>query len=186
MTVIYFVRHAHSHYTADEYNRPLSNKGVEDRDRVTRLFEHKNIHTIYSSPYKRAIQTVEGIAQERKLQIKTIDSLKERILSNGKLLDFDDAIHQVWSRPNFAFQGGESNDAAKERAITTLQKIILTHPNDNIVIGTHGNIMVLMMQYFDAQYDYSFWKGLSMPDVYQLTFQHFVLRDVRRVWGEKE
>lgn len=82
MTVIYFVRHAHSHYTADEYNRPLSGKGFEERDRVTRLFENKNIHTIYSSPYKRAIQTVEGIAQEHKLQIKTIDSFKERILSN--------------------------------------------------------------------------------------------------------
>ncbi|MGE8004193.1 histidine phosphatase family protein [Lysinibacillus sp. NPDC093216] len=184
MTVIYFVRHAHSHYSADEYNRPLSSKGFEDRDRVTRLFENKNIHTIYSSPYKRAVQTVEGIAQEHKLQIKTMDSFKERILSNGNILDFDAAIHQVWSHPNFAFDGGESNETAKERAITSLQKIILAHPNDNIVIGTHGNIMVLMMQYFDAQCDYSFWKKLSMPDVYQLTFQHFVLSDVRRIWEE--
>ncbi|MEB2301494.1 histidine phosphatase family protein [Lysinibacillus xylanilyticus] len=184
MTVIYFVRHAHSHYTADEYNRPLSAKGVEDRDRVTNLFTNKIIHAIYSSPYKRSVQTVEGIAQEHKLEINTIDSLKERILSNGKLLDFDAAIHQVWSHPNFAFEGGESNETAKERAITTLQKIILAHPNDNIVIGTHGNIMVLMMQYFDAQYNYSFWKGLSMPDVYQLTLQHFVLSDVQRIWKD--
>ncbi|MFJ7914383.1 MULTISPECIES: histidine phosphatase family protein [unclassified Lysinibacillus] len=131
MTVLYFVRHARSHYNADEVNRPLSSKGFEDRDRVTRLFENKNIHTIYSSPYKRAIQTVEGIAQKHKLQIKTIDSFKERILS------FDAAIHQVWSHPNFAFEGGESNEIVKERAMTTLQKIILTHPNDNIV-GTHA------------------------------------------------
>ncbi|MFF2176404.1 histidine phosphatase family protein [Lysinibacillus sp. NPDC058147] len=183
MTVIYFVRHAHSHYNADEYNRPLSSKGFY-RDRITRLFEHKNINTIYSSPYKRAIQTVEGIAQEHKLQINTIDSLKERILSNGNLLDFDAAIHQVWSQPNFAFDGGESNETARERAITALQKIILAHPNDNIVIGTHGNIMVLLMQYFDDQYDFSFWKKLSMPDVYQLTFKHVVLSDIRRIWEE--
>lgn len=184
MTVIYFVRHAHSHYNADECNRPLSNKGFKDRDRVTSLFENTNIHTIYSSPYKRAIQTVEGIALEHKLQINTIDSLKERLLSNENLSDFDAAIHQVWSHSNFAFDGGESNESAKERAITALQKIILAHPNDNIVIGTHGNIMVLMMQYFDDQYDFSFWKKLSMPDVYQLTFKHFVLSDVRRIWKE--
>ncbi|MFE3574405.1 histidine phosphatase family protein [Lysinibacillus sp. NPDC059133] len=184
MTVIYFVRHAHSHYTADEYNRPLSDKGFKDRNRITKLFTNKIIHTVYSSPYKRAVQTVEGIAQEHKLEINTIDSLKERILSKGNLFDFDTAIHQVWRHPNFAFEGGESNEVAKERAITTLQKIILAHPNDNIVIGTHGNIMVLMMQYFDAQYDYWFWKKLSMPDVYQLTFQHFVLSDVQRVWEE--
>ncbi|MGE7947168.1 histidine phosphatase family protein [Lysinibacillus sp. NPDC093688] len=184
MTVIYFVRHAHSYYTADEYNRPLSDKGFEDRDRVTKLFTNKIIHAIYSSPYKRSVQTVAGIAQEHKLEINTIDSLKERNLSNGNLLDFDTAIHQVWSHPKFAFEGGESNEVAKERAITTLQKIILAHPNDNIVIGTHGNIMVLMMQYFDAQYNYSFWKGLSMPDVHQLTLQHFVLSDVQRTWKD--
>ncbi|QQP14704.1 histidine phosphatase family protein [Lysinibacillus agricola] len=86
MTVIYFVRHAHSHYTADEYNRPLSDKGFEDRDRVTTLFENKVIHAIFSSPYKRTIQTVEDIAQEHNLQINTIDSLKERILSNRNII----------------------------------------------------------------------------------------------------
>ncbi|MGE7926946.1 histidine phosphatase family protein [Lysinibacillus xylanilyticus] len=184
MTVIYFVRHAHSHFTADEYNRPLSDKGFEDRDRVTKLFKNKIIHTIYSSPYNRAVQTVEGIAQEHKLQINTIDSLKERILSTENILDFDAAIQQVWSHPNFAFEGGESNEIAMQRAISTLQKIILAHPNDNIVIGTHGNVMALIMQYFDPKYDYSFWKKLSMPDVYQLTFQHSVLRDVQRIWQE--
>jgi len=184
MTVIYFVRHAHSHYTADEYNRPLSDNGFKDRDRVTKLFENKMIHAIYSSTYKRAIQTVEGIAQEHHLQVNIVDTFKERTLSNKKIMDFDDAIRQLWSHPNFAFEGGESNETAMERAITTLQKIVLAHPNDNIVIGTHGNIMVLMMQYFDIQYDYSFWKKLSMPDVYQLTFQNFVLVDVQRIWKE--
>lgn len=103
MTLIYFVRHAHSQYSADEYNRPLSDKGFEDRDRVTRLFENKNIHTIYSSPYKRAIQTVDGIAQEHTLQINTIDSLKERVLSTQNILHFGDAMQKVWSHPNFAF-----------------------------------------------------------------------------------
>ena len=49
MIAIYSVRHAHSHYNADEVNRPLSSKGLEDRDRVPRLFENKNIHTIYST-----------------------------------------------------------------------------------------------------------------------------------------
>nr|WP_232733089.1 histidine phosphatase family protein [Lysinibacillus xylanilyticus] len=117
-----FCKTPHSHFTADEYNRPLSDKGFEDRDRVTNLFKNKIIHTIYSSPYNRAVQTVEGIAQEQKLQINTIDSLKERILSTETILDFDAAIQQVWSHPNLAFEGGESNEIAMQRAITALQK----------------------------------------------------------------
>lgn len=49
MTAIFFVRHAHSHYNTDEVNCPFSSIGFEDRDRVTRLFENKNVHTIFKS-----------------------------------------------------------------------------------------------------------------------------------------
>ena len=51
----------------------------------------------------------------------------------------------------------------------------------NIVIGTHGNIMVLIMNHFDAQYDYSFWKELKMPDVYRMTFDGLKLKEVKRI-----
>lgn len=68
------------------------------------------------------------------------------------------------------------------RAIQSLQSIILSHPHDSLVIGTHGNIMVLMMQSFDAQYGYDFWQRLSMPDVYRLSFRGLTLVEVERVW----
>jgi 2,3-bisphosphoglycerate-dependent phosphoglycerate mutase len=55
----------------------------------------------------------------------------------------------------------------------------------NIVIGTHGNIMVLIMNHFDHQYDFYFWKKLDMPDIYKLTFEQKKLIDVQRIWGEK-
>lgn len=49
MTNIYFVRHAHSTYTPDEMERPLSEKGYLDALRVTELLIeeiislHKNV-----------------------------------------------------------------------------------------------------------------------------------------------
>lgn len=54
----------------------------------------------------------------------------------------------------------------------------------NIVIGTHGNIMVLIMNYFDSKYDFSFWKNLEMPDIYKLTFKDRELKSVERLWRE--
>ena len=54
----------------------------------------------------------------------------------------------------------------------------------NIVIGTHGNIMVLMMNYFDSIYDYDFWRNLSMPDVYKLSFKDNVFIGSERIWNE--
>ena len=60
-TTIYFVRHAHSTYTPDELGRPLSPKGYMDAERITDSLKHESIHYVLASPYKRAIQTVEGI-----------------------------------------------------------------------------------------------------------------------------
>ncbi|MEY2373304.1 histidine phosphatase family protein [Lysinibacillus capsici] len=184
MTEIYFVRHAHAHYSEDEYHRPLSNQGQRDAERVTNLLKHHRIDAVYASPYRRAIQTVEGIAQARHLPIQTIDALKERQLATGKLEDFHAAVQRVWHEPNFAWAGGESNQQAMTRAIPSLQCILLTHLKESVVIGTHGNIMALMMQYFDAQYDYAFWQTLSMPDIYRLSFQGLSLKQVARVWQE--
>lgn len=184
MTELFFVRHAHADYSADEYHRPLSLKGLKDAERVTSLFKNHRIDAVYSSPYKRAIQTVQGIAKDNDLPIQTVDALKERQLANGAINDFQSAIQRVWQDPVFAWAGGESNQQAMARAIRSLQTIILSHPHDSIVIGTHGNIMVLMMQSFDSQYDYAFWQKLTMPDVYRLSFRGLSLLDVQRVWQE--
>lgn len=74
-TNIYFVRHAHSTLTPDEENRPLSERGFRDTERVTELLSFENITHIISSPYKRAIQTVQGIADLLKLKIIIIEGL---------------------------------------------------------------------------------------------------------------
>ena len=46
----YFIRHAHSNYTPDEINRPLSDKGRESLAQLEFLAD-KSITAIYSSPY---------------------------------------------------------------------------------------------------------------------------------------
>lgn len=80
---LYFVRHAHSVYSPDERNRPLSERGHQDAARVAELLEPEHIHVLISSPYKRAIQTIEGLA--------------ERIgFSNQDLVE----VKRIWNRPS--------------------------------------------------------------------------------------
>lgn len=62
ITNIYFVRHAHSIHTPEEMSRPLSEIGFKDAERVTEVLSQKGITHVISSPYRRAIQTVQGIA----------------------------------------------------------------------------------------------------------------------------
>lgn len=61
-TNIYLVRHAHSIYNTDELNRTLSDKGYIDAKRVTKTLSEEDINYVISSPYKRAIETVQGIS----------------------------------------------------------------------------------------------------------------------------
>lgn len=70
---------------------------------------------------------------------------------------------------------------AQKRGVDAIIHVLQTYKGKNIVIGTHGNIMVLIMNHFDSRYGYSFWKGLAMPDVYRLTFEGLKLKEVKRM-----
>lgn len=182
MTNLYFVRHAHSIYTPDELNRPLSERGFVDATIVTKLLKAKEIGIVISSPYKRAVQTVEGIAKYINKEVEIIDGFKERTLTTVPADNFNLAITKVWEDYNFSWEGGESNIVAQKRGVENTLNILEKYKGENVVVGTHGNIMVLIMNYFDSQYDFSFWQNLDMPDIYKLIFHGKVLRNVEKVW----
>ncbi|GCD11048.1 histidine phosphatase family protein [Clostridium tagluense] len=184
-TNIYLVRHAMSSYTSDELNRPLSEKGYRDAERIRSILLTENIDTVLSSPYKRAIQTVEGIAKQIGTEIILEDGFKERKIAEGLVENFESDITKLWTNFNYAFKGGESNLEAQNRGILSLNKVLNKHYGKNIVIGTHGNIMVLIMNFFDSKYHYDFWKHLSMPDIYKLSFDDNKLAEVKRIFKDK-
>ncbi|EEL01281.1 Phosphoglycerate mutase [Bacillus cereus BDRD-ST26] len=124
MTTIYFVRHAHSTYTKEERERPLSEKGHLDAENVTRLLKDKHIDVVISSPYKRAIQTVQGIANTYHVSIEIEENLRERLLSKEPVTDFNNAVQKVWEDWDFAYEGGESNEVAQRRAVICMQNIL--------------------------------------------------------------
>jgi 2,3-bisphosphoglycerate-dependent phosphoglycerate mutase len=181
-TNLYFVRHAHSTYTPDELKRPLSEKGQVDAEKITRILKKENIDYVISSPYKRAVQTVEGVTDFTGKEVIIENGFKERILSEVPVENFDLAITKVWEEPAFSWEGGESNIIAQKRGVEATLKVLERYEGKNIVVGTHGNIMVLIMNYFDKKYGFSFWKELNMPDIYKLTFDRTSLKEVMRIW----
>ncbi|MBY0121229.1 histidine phosphatase family protein [Bacillus sp. S/N-304-OC-R1] len=181
-TNLYFVRHAHSVYTPDELQRPLSERGFADAQKVTEVLKKENIDLVISSPYKRAIETVEGIANLIDQEIQIVEGFKERMLSEKPVEDFQRAITKVWEDNSFSWQGGESNLYSQERGVKAAFHVLEKYNEKNIVIGTHGNIMVLIMNYFDSRFNFKFWKELDMPDIYKLSFDRLVLKGVERIW----
>jgi 2,3-bisphosphoglycerate-dependent phosphoglycerate mutase len=184
LTNLYFVRHAHSIYTPEELKRPLSTKGLSDVEKINQLLIQESIDYVISSPYLRAVQTVEGVAKSTEKEVIIEDTFKERQLSSRPVEDFQLAITKVWKEPSFCWEGGESNVVAQKRGVESTLKVLERYEGKNIVIGTHGNIMVLIMNYFDNNYGFDFWKELNMPDIYKLTFDKSELKEVNRIWSK--
>ncbi|WKL01389.1 phosphoglycerate mutase family protein [Paenibacillus amylolyticus] len=62
-TVLYFVRHAESRYVeGQERERGLTEQGHQDAGTVASLLHGEQIQLFYSSPYRRAVDTIQILA----------------------------------------------------------------------------------------------------------------------------
>jgi 2,3-bisphosphoglycerate-dependent phosphoglycerate mutase len=181
MSTFYLVRHAHAEWTPDE-NRPLSARGQADAERVADVLGGVPITAIYSSPARRARETVAPLAARLGLPIQPVPDLRERELCHGAVDDFFGAVKATWSDPSFAYPGGESNAAAQRRGVAVVRRLQKRHPDEHVVLATHGNLLALVLQHFDPRVDFAFWKSLTMPDIYALRVSADSEASVHRLW----
>jgi len=184
MKTVYLIRHAHSVYTPDERSRPLSDAGKADAWRVADLLEQEEIGEIWSSPYLRSVQTVEKLAERIGQPIRLQEGFRERLLSDGPVGDFEDSVRRLWDEPEHALPGGESNRMATIRGMEALRGVLASSRSSRIAVGTHGNIMAMMMNALDGSFGYEFWRGLEMPDIYKLSFgKEGRYKGAKRIWS---
>lgn len=89
----------------------------------------------------------------------------------------------MWEEPSYCFQGGESNLVGQQRGVRALHQVLKKYRGENIAIGTHGNMMILIMNYFDKRFNFAAWQQLHMPDIYKLSFHHMELIDMKSIWN---
>jgi 2,3-bisphosphoglycerate-dependent phosphoglycerate mutase len=169
---LYLVRHAHSDWTTDE-QRPLSADGLANAERVPDIMKSYPISRIVSSPYRRALQTIEPMAHACGLPIHQDHRLAERKIGQHPNKDFNRVVRYLWLNPRFSFPGGESNTSAQQRGLAFIQSLLnyqqsIPKVTPHIIISTHGNLMTLILQHFYPAVDYKFWSQLSFPDIYRL------------------
>lgn len=184
-TKIYFVRHAESDFTPDDdnYTRPLTAKGKEDAERLIHYFSDIDITKVLSSPYHRAVNTVEGIAKDKGLEIELIDDLRERTVADRYLDDeeFMNFVENQWNDFNYSMQGGESFNQVQKRGIKALEEVIKQYAGENMIIGTHGTWLAMILNYFDERYNLEFWKTIKLPDAFLLKFVDGELKNIERL-----
>lgn len=181
MSTFYLVRHAHADWTPDE-NRSLSAQGSVDANRVANILQPYPIRAIYSSPFLRAVETIAPLAQRLGLPVQMELELRERRLGHCPNEGFLEAVEATWRDSAFAHPQGEPNAAAQRRGLAVLQRLQEQYIQEHIALSTHGNLMALILQGFDPSIDFSFWKSLTMPDIYALNLGQAGKVVMNRLW----
>ena len=157
MTTIYFIRHAESDSADhDSRNRPLTDKGLADRRLVTEYLCDKGIDAVFSSSFKRSVDTVEDFAKSKDLQVMPLDAFKEHdtISDSYPSEDYFPFIRRYWDDFSFKVCGDESLSDVQNRNIAAISSILTEYAGKNVVIGTHGMALSTIMNYYDKSYGF--------------------------------
>ena len=175
------------HLSLDKKEQESSQNKVKEMPRKSRKScEKETVDVFVSSPYSRAIQTIEEIAHGRNLEVQLFEELKERPIKGEYKPPEEDiiqAIKKSYDDKDYCKSGGETMKQAQGRAIPVIKQLLNEYKGKNIVVGTHGYIMTIIMNYFDEKYGFEFWESTTKPDIYKLCFEGDRLQKVTRLWN---
>jgi len=178
MKTVYLIRHAEAE--GQPFTANLTKKGVKQAADLVAFFKNKPIDCIYSSPYKRSLDTIRPLAESRGLEIKEDHRLGERVLSSAYLENWQEKLKMSFVDMELAFEGGESNHAAMERAGSVLSDVIQSD-DEHIILVSHGNLTTLMLRHFNESFGFEHLMDMSNPDVYEIVIAN-EQATLKRIW----
>jgi len=172
---IIFIRHGKASMDGKDAERVLDEDGVIQaeslKDKLNLLgFDNAKI---FSSPFKRALQTIEPFIKQRNLKIIYSNELEEIHIPKNPELSKHQIIEKMWADENYKSDGGMSQREHFSKIENFLNQIFEDFKNNNndIVIVTHGNLIGIILKFFfKLQFGFAEWKTMTMPDIYLLKF----------------
>lgn len=155
MTKVILVRHGQTLWNLElkyqgHCDIPLTDKGLHQAELAADRLKAEKVSAVYASDLDRAFKTAECIATKHNLSVTAIPELREINFGDWEGMTFaaiTDPINSHWSaemskvfsHPGDAqIPGGENFVEVKERAMIALNKLVAAHPNQTIVIVSHG------------------------------------------------
>lgn len=133
---------------------PLNSKGRKQSERIALQLKEYPIDIIYSSPFKRALQTATVIQKYHKNTTMIYhDALKERSFGQLEGKTYDEiakehpvlSFHRSWNHPYYQIPKGERLADVYQRGIRFLTEISEKHQGTTVAIVSHGVILRCMI-----------------------------------------
>lgn len=162
---VYIVRHCEAEGQSSDSQ--LTEQGLKQALDLSEFFSESKVNRIISSPYERAIQSIQPLAKLINVEVEIDENLIERVLSTKDISDWKDKLRTTFEDELLKFEGGESSQEAKGRIVDVVENVFDKMSEDTIIV-THGNLMSLLLNNYNKSFGFDDWQNLTNPDVYVL------------------
>ena len=158
LTTLYFIRHAEADNSVhDNRTRPLTERGLCDAAMLAETLCGTRFDRMYSSPYKRAVDTISPLAARLGLEIETVEDFRERRPAGVWVEDFMTFMERQWDDMTYKLPGGESLGEVQERFAAAIGKVIVemeAPSQESAAIATHATALCAMLNYYNPSFGF--------------------------------
>ena len=167
-TLIYYLRHAQSlqESAKETANWHLTKLGYQQAAKLADILGQIEFTEIYSSPYKRCLETIAPYCKKYERVYQSHEDLKERLLvPSFNKKNYQEVHRKSWTYFSFSLPGCESSKSAQERIVSVLKLIANKHPGEKILVSGHGQLLALVLHHIDRSFGFKDQYGLLNPDL---------------------
>ncbi len=159
-TEIILIRHGETEWNSQKRMQGHSNSDLSEVGRgqiqaLGELMKNVSFDHIYSSDSLRTRQTAEAITQYSGHTLQFDQRIREKNLGVFEGLTSTEAkerhpeIYRLFKTAgaNYVIDEGESTQQLLERALEFIEEIRLRHPQERVVMVTHGGVVRVLMKY---------------------------------------
>ena len=159
-TEIILIRHGETDWNSQQRMQGHSNSDLSEVGRgqiqaLGELMKNVSFDHIYSSDSLRARQTAEAITQYSGHTLQFDQRIREKNLGVFEGLTSTEAkerhpeIYRLFKTAgaNYVIDEGESTQQLLERALEFIEEIRLRHPQERVVMVTHGGVVRVLMKH---------------------------------------
>jgi broad specificity phosphatase PhoE len=126
-TEIWLVRHGDCYDDMQEGDDPpLSARGRDQAERLATRVKRANVAAIYSSPYRRAMETAQKLSSDIRVEKRLVE-MDMQVADDGH------------------FQFNETPESVIERFGAAVEEIGAAHPGQRVIAVTHGAAMIVYL-----------------------------------------
>jgi broad specificity phosphatase PhoE len=156
----------------------LSEKGRALAERLADRLRQYQPEVVISSTEPKAKQTAEIVSASLDITPRVVDGLHEHDRSHSPIYSqekFQTLVRELFDKPDVLVFGDETANQALTRFRDSINAILNSHVNKNLVVVAHGTVISLFVSWLTGLDGYLLWKELGLPSFVVLDIQSKVL-----------